>query len=81
MNRHQITNRSLVKSADRDSQDKNLVGLLDRFAKTVHSCDSVNSILTHVCPIHFINIEKCKHHITVLPQNDISSAWKLYKNK
>ncbi len=40
----------LVRSAERDSQDKNLVGLLDRFAKTADSRDSVDSILTHVYP-------------------------------
>ncbi len=33
-----------------DLQDKNLVGLIDRFAKTASSCDSVDSILTHVYP-------------------------------
>ncbi len=47
---HQIANRSLVRSADHDSQDKNLVGSLDRFAKTAGSHDSVDSILIHVYP-------------------------------
>ncbi len=47
---HQITNRSLVRSADCDSQNKNLVGSLDRFAKKVGSRDSVDSLLTHVYP-------------------------------
>ncbi len=42
-----LYNRSLVRSADRDSQDKNLVGLLDRIAKTAGLRDS---ILTHVYP-------------------------------
>ena len=42
---HQIANHSLVRCADRESQDKNLVGSLDRFAKTAGS-----SILTHVHP-------------------------------
>ncbi len=47
-------NRSLVRSADRDSQDKDLVGsLLDRFAKTAGSRDSVDSILTHVYPYYW----------------------------
>ncbi len=38
-------NRSLVRSADRDLQDKNLVSSPDRFAKTA---DSREWILTHV---------------------------------
>ncbi len=45
-------NSSLVRSADRDSQDKNLVGSLDRFAKTAGSRDLVDSILTHVYPFY-----------------------------
>ncbi len=45
-----MDNRSLVRSAGRDSQDNNLVGSLDRFAKTAGSRDSVNLILTHVYP-------------------------------
>ena len=36
---HQIANRSFVRSADHDSQDKNLVGSLDQFAKMVGSGD------------------------------------------
>ncbi len=44
-----LHNRSLVRSANHESQDKNLVGLLDRFAKTASSHDSVDSILAHVC--------------------------------
>ncbi len=36
--------------ADRESQDKNLVASLDRFAKTAGSRDLVGSILTHVYP-------------------------------
>ena len=36
-----------MRSADRDSQDKNLVGSLDQFAKMACSCDL---ILTHVYP-------------------------------
>ena len=40
-----MANRSSVSSADRDSQDKNLVGSLDRLAKMPGSHDS---ILTHV---------------------------------
>ncbi len=44
---HQIANRSLVRYADRELQDKKLDGLLDQFAKTAGSCDSVDSILTH----------------------------------
>ncbi len=43
-------NRSLVKSADRDSQDENLVGSLDRFAKMADSHNSVDSIVTPVYP-------------------------------
>ncbi len=39
-------NLSLVRSADHDSQDRNLVGLLDQFAKSAGSYDSVDSILT-----------------------------------
>ena len=35
---------------DRESQDKNLAGSLDQFAKTAGSHDSVDSILTHVYP-------------------------------
>ncbi len=38
-------------SADRDSQDKNLVGSLNRFAKTAVSRNWVDSIFTHVYPI------------------------------
>ncbi len=49
----QIANRSLVRSADRDSQDKNLVGSLVRFAKTAGSRDLFDSILTHVYPYYF----------------------------
>ena len=49
---HQIGNRSLVRSAHSDSQDKNLVGLLDRFAKMAGFRDSVDSILTHVHPYY-----------------------------
>ncbi len=45
---HQIA--LLVRSADRDSQDKNLVVSLGQFAKTADSRDAVNSILTHVYP-------------------------------
>ncbi len=44
-----MANHSLVRSSDRGSQDKNLVGSLDRFGKTAGSRDSVDSILTHVC--------------------------------
>ena len=44
---HHIATHSLVRSADRSSQDKKLVGLLDRFAKTA---GSRNSILTLVYP-------------------------------
>ena len=46
-------NHSLARSADhadRDSQDKNLIGSLDRFAKIAGSRDSVDSIFTHVYP-------------------------------
>ena len=53
MNQHLTgaPNRSLVRSADSDSQDKNLVSSLDRFAnKTAGSHDSVDSILTHAYP-------------------------------
>ncbi len=45
---HQIANRTLVRSTDLDSQDKNLVSSLDRFAKTASLHDSVDLILTHV---------------------------------
>ena len=41
---------SLERSADCDSQDKNLVGSLDRFVITAGSHDSVDSILTNVYP-------------------------------
>ncbi len=44
------SSRYLVSSADRDSQDKNLVSSLDRFAKTAGLRDSVDSVLTHVYP-------------------------------
>ena len=52
MNQHLTgaPNRSLVRSADRDAQDKNLVSSLDRFAKTPGSHDSVDSILAHAYP-------------------------------
>ncbi len=43
-------NCALVRSADRDLQGKNLVGSLDRFAKTNNSRDSVDLTLTHVYP-------------------------------
>ena len=41
-----------MRSADRDSQDKNFVGSLDRFAKTAGSRDAIDSILTHVIPLY-----------------------------
>ncbi len=44
---------------DRESQDKNLVGLLDQliqFPKTAGSHDSVDSILTHAYPYYKIGI-------------------------
>ncbi len=41
---------ALVRSADRVSQDKNLVGSLDWFAKMAGSRDLVESILIHVYP-------------------------------
>ncbi len=44
-----------MRSADRDSQDKNLVGSLDRFAQRAGFHDSVDSILTHVYPINAQN--------------------------
>ncbi len=50
VNSTHIANRSLARIADRESQDKNLVGSLDRFAKTAGSRDSVDSIFTHVYP-------------------------------
>ncbi len=37
-----------MRCADSESQDKNLIGLLDRFAKMADSCDLVDSIITHV---------------------------------
>ncbi len=43
-----------MRSADRDSQDKNLVGSLDRFAKTTGSRDSADTILTHVYPYNLV---------------------------
>ena len=39
-----------MRSADRDSHDKNLVGSLDRLAIMASSHNSVNSILTLVYP-------------------------------
>ncbi len=39
-------------SADRELQDKNLVGSLDRFAQMAGSRGSVDLILTHVYPFH-----------------------------
>ncbi len=44
---HHIVNRSVASNADRESQDKNFVGSLDRFAKTAGLRDS---IFTHVYP-------------------------------
>ncbi len=53
-----IANRSLVRHADRDSQDKNFIGslgMLDRFQKknkkTAGSRDSVDEVFTHVYPL------------------------------
>ncbi len=43
-----------MRSADRDSQDKNLVGSLDRFAKTTGSRDSADTILTPVYPYNLV---------------------------
>ena len=45
-----VGNHSLARSADRESQDKNFVGLVNQFAKTSCSCNSVDSIFTHVYP-------------------------------
>ncbi len=45
-----------MRSADRDSQDKNLVGSIDRFAKTSGSRDSADSILTHLYPYRWVFI-------------------------
>ena len=47
-----IANHSLVRCADHESQDKNVVGSLERFAKTAGSRDLVDSILTHVHVYH-----------------------------
>ncbi len=55
MQGHQIANRSLGRSTDRESQDKNFVGLLDQFAKTAGSRDSFKAILTHVYPYRLCN--------------------------
>ena len=41
-----------MRSADCDSQDNNLVGLLDGFARMAGSHDSVDLILTHVYPLY-----------------------------
>ena len=49
---------SLVGSADRDSQDNNLVGLLDRFAKTAnsHMHDSVDFLFLPMCTAYLVLI-------------------------
>ncbi len=39
-----------MRSGDRDLQDKNLIGSLDRLATTTELRDSVDSILTYVYP-------------------------------
>ena len=51
-------------SADRDSQDKNLVSSLDRFAKKTGSRDSVNSLCT---PIRFHTIHQVRAIGQALP--------------
>ncbi len=68
-----FTNRSLVRSADCDSKDKNLVGSLDRFAKTAGSRDSVDSILTHVyTPNNFIGHGGVEKHVPYFVKVNVS---------
>ena len=52
-----------MRSADRDSQDYNLVGSLDCFAKTAGSHDSVDSILTHVHVPLILSTARCRHKL------------------
>ncbi len=47
-------------SADRKSQDKNLVGSFDHFAKTARSRDSVDSFNFNPCvPLQFLELAGC----------------------
>ena len=56
-----------MRSVDRDSQDKNLVGSLDRFAKTADSRDSDDSILiTHVYPKAIGMQAQCSHNAALV---------------
>ena len=70
-----------MRSADRDSQDKNLIGLLDRYAKLR---DWVGSILTHVTSIFGYEIyklitgPKVAHVLSFYPKGSKLSLVSLY---